>query len=204
MSGGFRPIRHLNGGSGGCFKTQRFKKVVDGKYSNIFPGDPVVLNGAGQIERPSDVSGASVIGERNVIGIAARSLQDRQGKPKTFEASGKSLFSTSASTDWWDVYVDPGIVYEVPLQADTSAGQTDIGRMAVATASGTRISAAGQSAYQVQTSAAATANAAFIRIVGISPRALTPTNDKGSSDGLVEVVLLTNMWGGSFGGGQSV
>ncbi len=191
--GGFRPIRHLTGGAGGSFKTRRFQKdgTATGHFSELFPGDPVILMGTGLVRGATALSAASTPAQRAVVGVVARIVADRDGKPKTFEASGKSLYSSSASTtDWVDVYVDPDIVYEVIMEGGASAGQTEIGRLVQATAvQASKVSAAGQSGNEIQSSAPATANCGLYRIVDISPRSLSPTTDKGSSSGLVEVII---------------
>lgn len=194
---GFRPIGHLTGGAGGSFKTRRFQKGTTGtEASRIFPGDLVTLKDTGTIRAiTASISGNATVEERNVIGVAARVYENRQGKPKTFATSGKSVYSASADGDWWDVYVDPNIVYEAQLQAGVSAEMTDIGRLLGATAAATVVTAVGQGGMQVMTSAPATVNAALVRIIGISSRSLTPSDSKASSDGFVEVVILSPMFG---------
>lgn len=191
---GFRPIRHLTGGAGGCFKTRRFQKdTSDDGTAEIFPGDPLTLAASGLVRRMNPTSGASTPAQRACVGIAARVVADAEGKPKTFEASGKGTYSTTAASDWIEVYVDPGIVYEATFHA--SAGQTEIGSLVHFSAHASfQNSAAGQSGYVVQAAASATNDTTF-RIVDISPRSLDQTTDKGSSTGLVEVVINSHAFG---------
>ena len=199
---GFRPIRHITGGAGGCFKTRTFQK--DGtaiRNNEIHPGDPVILLGTGLVRGLGFMSAATTPAQRAVVGVVARIVENRQGKPKTFATSGKDVYSSTAETsDWIEVYTDPGVVYEATLVdgagAAVSAGQTDLGRLVQATAVAANIvSAAGQSGYHIQASAPATVNAGLFRIIDISPRTLTPTTDKGSSTGLVEVVFNQHLFG---------
>lgn len=183
---GFRPIGHQTGGAGGSFKTRRYQK---GAASEIFPGDPIRLLGSGLVERLNATTAASTPAQRACLGIAARIVADAEGKPKTFDTSGKSVYSPSAATgDWIEVYTDPGIIYEVVFE--TSAGQTEIGRLVTTTVNATALtSATGNSGFTIKASAPATANGGTFRIIDISPRALDQSGDKGSSGGLVLVTI---------------
>ncbi len=186
--GGFRPIRHLTGGAGGCFKTRMFEKNA---ADQVFPGDALQLLGTGLVTRMADSSGDTTPAQRQVVGVAARVVQNRQGRPKTFATSGKNLFSPAGATDWIEVYVDPAIVYEAIYH--TSAGQAQIGEL-VSTSAKANVSAVGQNNTVVGVPTSANADSPF-RIVDISPRSLTPSNDKGSAGGLIEVVINNHTFG---------
>ena len=187
---GLRPIGHLTGGAGGCFKTVRYEKTTD---NEIFPGDPLRLLGTGLVERMNAASASSTPAQRACLGIAARVVASRDGKPKTFDSSGKSIYSPSAASDWIDVYIDSGIIYEGIFHA--SAGQTEIGSLVGVSASTTaKVSAAGQSGFVLQADVSGTDNDTF-RVIDISPRSLDQLTDKGDSAGKISVVINNHAFG---------
>ncbi len=161
MSGGFRPIRHLAGHN--TFSTQRFQKSTTADDTTlIYVGDPVKLT-SGKVVRYMSTDGG--VGQA-VLGIVARVLVSEAGRAKVHSLTVNGQhpdISLTADADWFDVYVDPGIVYAV--NCDVSAGSGSIGAACNVKVTG-RNTAAGISGSRLTLSG--TANAGF-KIIGMIP-----------------------------------
>lgn len=182
---GFRPVGHINGLN--CWQTQRFLKTVGSDDSLVYVGDLVRVS-AGQAHRllPAQVT-AGVDGSFGTLGVVARVLVNEEGRPRVHGLSQSPAqhpnISLTADADFLDVYMDPGIIYEIGM--DGSAGRSQIGRT-VGIAATARVTAAGISGVILDASLSASSFLP-IRVIGISNSELGTR--AGSMDGNVLCVL---------------
>lgn len=183
---GFRPVRHVNGNN--CFNTTRMQKgdtTTDAGL--IYVGDPVKLLAGGGVSRllPADSSAAA----NSPVGIVARVYTNADGKTRTHGLPDQHPnISLTANADWFDVYVDPGIVYEATNVV--AAVIADVGRSVNVTA-GARVTAAGISGYGLDTAATATSTNPF-RIVQISRSSLD--SHSSAESGKYEVIFNNHVY----------
>ena len=116
---GFRPIRHL---SGGTIRTNEYR-IASALASNIFIGDLVVLKNDGYLDK-------AAAGDVNVIGVfAGVRWTDADGTPrweKRWPTGQTTLGSADAKAL---VYDDPNTVYEAQVTGAAFA-QTNVGNNA--------------------------------------------------------------------------
>lgn len=168
MAGGFIPVRHITGDN--SFTTRRFKKNHAGSSASdlIYVGDPVRISANGTIARlvAGDVGSSAASTTPTTLGVVARFVRDEAGTPRVHGLPDQHPnISLSADTDYADVYVDPGIIYQANI--GVSAGASMIGQNATVSA-GSRVTAAGQSGTELSLLASAASNEAPFKVVGIT------------------------------------
>lgn len=186
MAGGFVPVRHITGDN--SFATRRFKKTgAATDQALIYVGDPVYILTNGDVRRLTAAevtAGAGIVG----AGVVARVLRDEKGTPRVHGLPDQHPnISLSADTEYLDVYIDPGIVYQANIGA--SAGASMIGQNATLSA-GTRVTAAGLSGSELSLATSAASNEAPFRIVGMSQFSLD--TQQGNAAGNVECMFNTH------------
>jgi len=181
---GLIPVRHITGDN--SFTTRRFKKTgAATAQALVYVGDPVYILADGDVRR---LTAAEVTAAAGVLfaGVVARVLKDEKGTPRVHGLPDQHPnISLSADTDYLDVYVDPGIIYQANI--GTSAGLSNIGQTATVSA-GARVTAAGMSGTELALEASAdTGGQNPFRVVGMSQ--FTLDAQSGDPAGHVEVMF---------------
>lgn len=179
-SGGFRPVRHMNGNN--VFQTIRRPKNIAadaGLNSLIYVGDVVSVTADGTVKHYQQVSAT-----RAVFGVVARVLTNEAGRPRVHGLPDQHPnISLTAQPDYLDLYVDPGIIYE--CYVDVSAGASMIGQgMSVLTTA--RVTAAGMSGDFLGQAAVVSAKSPF-KIEGVSDFSLSTR--QGDAEGRVQAIV---------------
>lgn len=180
---GLTPVRHITGDN--SFATRRFKKTgAATAQALVYVGDPVYILADGDVRR---LTAAEVTAAAGALfaGVVARVFKDEKGTPRVHGLPDQHPnISLSADTDYLDVYIDAGIVYQANV--GVSAGASMIGQTATVSA-GARVTAAGMSGTELALEASAdTGGQNPFRVIGISQFGLD--TQQGNAAGDVEVM----------------
>jgi hypothetical protein len=148
--------------------------------ARIWKGSLCYLDADGAVQSYT----ASASANTPILGVAAGSYDRVNGhpKPKTHATLQAAEVSSDSCVDVWD---DPDIVFVA--QADTSSGESQIGRF-VTVSAGTPVTAAGRSGDVIKNSAifASAGDGAVLKVVGL---ALNELDRTGEANNDLEVII---------------
>lgn len=178
---GMRPVRHRNGAPYNGAATRYFVPASDS--TALYLGDPVQIAGSADADGIATVTRATAAGGNYMLG-AVVGVDPVEGAGAGGRDSTTYRAASTARYVW--VADDPDLVFE--MQEDGVGGAlaaTNIGQN-IDLIAGTGSTVTGLSAFQADSSTAATTNTLQLRLIGFAQKI---GNEPGNANAKVEVVI---------------
>lgn len=183
---GFVPTRHLSGG-------QRFETVwrpTRGSNTNqIYPGDPVMLDANGKVQRAIVATAAG----RPWLGVVA-AVYNGSRRPRTHALPDNTAFVAVSTSAWLQVYEDPDIIWTV--NASASISPLHVGKF-INIVIGSANTAAGLSGVGLDVADITASSVGHpLKIYRLSPADPLAANGEGTGEANqdLEVIITQHMW----------
>lgn len=177
---GLRPVRHRNGAPYNGAATRYYVPASDG--TALYLGDPVIIagsadtNGVASVTRATAAGGAHLLGP--VIAVEPADGSNSGGRDST-------TYRVASTERYVWVADDPDLVFEIQEDAVGGAlAATNVGQN-VDLISGSGSTVTGLSAFQADSSTAATTNTLQLRILGFSQK----TGNEIGANAKIEVAI---------------
>jgi len=177
---GLRPVRHRNGAPYNGAATRYYVPASDG--TALYLGDPVIIagsadtNGVASVTRATAAGGAYLLGP--VIAVEPADGSNSGGRDST-------TYRVASTERYVWVADDPALVFEIQEDAVGGAlAATNVGQN-VDLISGSGSTVTGLSAFQADSSTAATTNTLQLRILGFSQK----TGNEIGANAKIEVAI---------------
>ena len=168
---GLIPHSHLSGAKWNGQTRIMYKAAGTTVTNDLFPGDPVVLNGSGDANGIPSITKATLASSNPTCGVVVSIVPLANHLERTW--------LDGADAGYVNVCTDPTAIYEI--QADNVLTYTDVGQncIAIQTQAGSRTT--GASGIELDASEVGTTNTDMFQIVGFPQResnALNTENNK--------------------------
>lgn len=157
---GLMPVQHINGAPWNGQTMKMYKATGTTVTDDLFPGDPVVMDGDADADGIPRITKATLASTNNTCGV----IVSIDPKPTNLERT----WLDGADSGYVNVCTDMSAIYEIQVDAAIAAGDIGANSIAVQTSNGSRTG--GTSGIELSQSDISTTNTDMFLIIGLAQR----------------------------------